>query len=113
MHHLTRHEDLMTITVTALENLGGRANEKAVCKWFWENYQADLRADEDLFFTWQQSVHRALDSLLEQGRVAYCTQSSEWLLLASKHATVAFFDVEPTDRSARRKEIALLYEHRA
>lgn len=53
----------------AVDDLGS-ANVVSVSRWIWENYEHDLRASGDLFYTWQYDIRWAAQVLRNTGVLA-------------------------------------------
>ena len=47
---------------------GGKARIIPLCKWIWEEHEAELRASE-LFYTWQYDVRWAAKRLRDRGEL--------------------------------------------
>lgn len=53
---MAEKEDLGQWILDALMDNKGRASIIDVCKYVWENYESELRASGDLFYTWQYDI---------------------------------------------------------
>lgn len=58
-----------------LNDLGGRATIVETCKHFWEKYETELRASDDLFYTWQYDIRWAATELRKTDRMIDASSS--------------------------------------
>ena len=67
-------EDLKDFVVEALRAHNKRASIVEICKYVWDNHEAELRSSGDLFYTWQYEIRwagyelRKTGTLLSAGR---------------------------------------------
>jgi hypothetical protein len=66
---VTTKLDLKVCVVEALRAHGGLAHPIDVAKFIWVNYQDELQATGDLFYTWQHEVQSAFDDLRREGKL--------------------------------------------
>lgn len=59
----------------ALEQLGGEGSVVDVCRVVWQRHEHELRAQGDLFFTWQYDIRWAAQQLRDEGRLQRATGS--------------------------------------
>jgi hypothetical protein len=59
--------DLGDWIVEALQAHGGGARLIDVCRFVWENYEDELRASGDLFYSWQYDIRWAATNLRHAG----------------------------------------------
>jgi hypothetical protein len=64
----TKH-NLVDWLFEALRAAEGRGRISELCKHVWENHEDDLRASEDLFYTWQYDIRWAAYQLRKQGKM--------------------------------------------
>lgn len=64
----TKH-DLVDWLYDALQAQGGRARIVGLCEHVWDNHEDDLRASDDLFFTWQYDIRWAALKLRKNGKM--------------------------------------------
>jgi hypothetical protein len=60
-------ERLAELIVEALKARGGEATVLDVHKYIWHNYESDLRAAGNIFYTWQYDTRRAAEILRNKG----------------------------------------------
>ncbi len=65
---LTRY-DLADILYKSLKALGGSATIVEVCKYVWNNFEAQLQSSGDLFYTWQYDIRWAATTLRKAKRM--------------------------------------------
>ncbi|MGI6600619.1 MAG: hypothetical protein ACOX3N_02115 [Dethiobacteria bacterium] len=53
---MANSEDLGKWIIEALRHCGGKASILDICKYVWSNYESELRASGDLFYTWQYRI---------------------------------------------------------
>ena len=61
-------KDLPSKVIEALRKKGGSATIVDVCKYIWDNYENELRASGDLFYTWQYDVRWAGQTLRDNNQ---------------------------------------------
>ncbi len=59
--------NLVDWVTKALEKHNGSASIAHICKYIWENYEQDLRASGELFYTWQYDMRWAGVQLRNSG----------------------------------------------
>jgi hypothetical protein len=75
-------EDLQEWLLEALREMGGSAPIIPICRWVWEHKEPELRASDDLFYTWQYDIRWAATKLRHAGRLkpASLSPSGVWEL---------------------------------
>jgi hypothetical protein len=58
--------DLERWIIEALTALGGSATIVEICERVWRDHETDLRASDDLFYTWQYDIRWAAQRLRDQ-----------------------------------------------
>lgn len=53
----------------ALRALGGRGRIPDICKQVWESHEYELRASNELFYTWQYDIRWAAHELRKSGEM--------------------------------------------
>lgn len=66
---MASREDLKGWVVEALAAHGGEATLLQVAHYLWANYQDELWASDDLFYTWQYDMRWAATKLRQEGRM--------------------------------------------
>ncbi len=72
--------DLVPWLVEALTARGGSAVPLDVTKEVWRRHEEDLRAADDLFFTWQYDLRWAATKLRQEGVLAPNKRGEPWSL---------------------------------
>lgn len=67
---MASREDLEEWVCEALEHHGGEAALLEVSKYVWAKHENDLRASDNLFYTWQYDLRWAATKLRQKGRLA-------------------------------------------
>jgi hypothetical protein len=67
---MATRDDLQDWIIEALTHLGRPASVVDVCKIVWQRHEHDLRASEDLFYTWQYDIRWAAQKLRDSGKMA-------------------------------------------
>jgi hypothetical protein len=67
---MTRNE-LPDLVFSALKALGGKAPLARVAQYIWDNYETELRASGDLFYTWQYDMRWAAQKLRDAKKIQY------------------------------------------
>lgn len=63
-------EDLKLWVIQALKEMqGGAGSVVDICRYIWENHEADLRSSGDLFYTWQYDVRWAGQKLRDEHKL--------------------------------------------
>ena len=75
----TKH-DLIDWLYEALQASGGKGRIVDLCKYVWKNYETDLRASGDLFYTWQYDIRWAAYQLRKAGKLKSATDSPKGIL---------------------------------
>ncbi len=58
-----KRENLKTLIVEALNELGGTGYVKDIGKFIWDNYEDDIKSSDDILYTWQYDVRWAAQKL--------------------------------------------------
>lgn len=76
-------EDLSKWIIEALRHYGGKATILNICKYVWSNYETELRASGDLFYTWQYRIRWEGTKLRKAGtlRSTETSKKGVWKLL--------------------------------
>lgn len=76
-------EELQEWVLQALKESGGSASILVVAKHIWKHREHELRASEDLFYTWQYDMRWACTKLRNAGIVRDATISprGQWELI--------------------------------
>ncbi len=74
--------DLAGWLVEALQSSGGQGSIVDLCKHVWKNHEDDLRASDDLFYTWQYDIRWAATELRKSGEIkpAHLSPTGIWEL---------------------------------
>ena len=64
---MKKREILKDWVVEALKAHSGRAKIFDVCKYIWENHEAEIKQSEELLYTWQYDVRWAAQQLRDSG----------------------------------------------
>jgi len=64
---------LQSWVLEALQQLNGQGTVVEVSKVVWQLHESDLRASEDLFYTWQYDIRWAAQQLRNDGRLRRAT----------------------------------------
>lgn len=83
---MATRDDLQYWVIKALESLGGSGTIVQVAKYLWENYNSELQASDDLFYTWQYDMRWAATKLRNNNTIlpAEVSEKGEWRLNKSK-----------------------------
>lgn len=83
---MATRDDLQYWVIKALESLGGSGSIVQVAKYLWENYNSELQASGDLFYTWQYDMRWAATKLRNNNTIlpAEVSEKGEWRLNKSK-----------------------------
>lgn len=75
-------DDLSAWIVEALREAGGRAQLIDVARYIWEEYEDELRASGDLFYTWQYDMRWQAQKLRNEGVLLPDSKTSQgtWAL---------------------------------
>jgi hypothetical protein len=71
-------EDLKPIILAALGSVGNKERIARIAKFVWDNYQTDLKASGDFFYTWQYDLRWAGDQLVKEGRLDKTSHRGMW-----------------------------------
>ena len=71
-------EDLKPIILDALHSAGHKEPIAKVAKYIWDNYEADLRASGDFFYTWQYDMRWASNGLVKEGSLDKTSHRGLW-----------------------------------
>ena len=71
-------EDLKPIILEALSSPGKRETIAKIAKFVWDNYEKDLRASGDFFYTWQYDLRWAGDGLVKEGKLDKTSHRGMW-----------------------------------
>jgi hypothetical protein len=71
---------LKTWVLEALEALGGSGKVVDISRHIWENHEADLKAEGDLFYTWQYAMRWAAQTLQHEGKLSKGGKDRTWFL---------------------------------
>ena len=66
--------------VPALRNLGGSGRVVEVAKQIWKDHESDLRAADDLFYTWQYDMRWAAQELQQEGKLSKGGKDRTWFV---------------------------------
>jgi hypothetical protein len=71
-------EDLKPIILTALGSAGKKEKIAKIAKFVWDNYETDLKASGDFFYTWQYELRWAGDQLVKEGLLDKTSHRGMW-----------------------------------
>lgn len=76
-------DDLKPLIIKALKNFGGKARVLQVCKYIWDNHEAEIKASGDLLYKWQYDVRWAAQELRDEGimKPVHGSRSQPWELV--------------------------------
>ena len=77
----------MRWTEEALEELGGSGSPLQVSQVIWRRHEHDLRAAENLFYTWQYDLRWAAKRLRDAGRLEPARPGRPWTLVDNRSTT--------------------------
>jgi hypothetical protein len=61
--------DLQEYILEYLRTHGGKTRIVPLCRWIWDQHEAELRGSGDLFYTWQYDVRWAAKRLRDRGKM--------------------------------------------
>jgi hypothetical protein len=67
--------DLKQLVLDAITASGGSASIVDVAKHIWQDHEAELKASDDLFYTWQYDMRWAATRLRDEGKLANADRS--------------------------------------
>ena len=53
---MAKRADLIDWLLEALTFLGGKSQIVPVCRYVWDNHEAELRNPDEIFYTWQYDI---------------------------------------------------------
>lgn len=77
---MTTKSDLKHWVLAALRNLGGSGRVVEVAKQIWKDHESDLRAADDLFYTWQYDMRWAAQELQQEGKLSKGGKDRTWFV---------------------------------
>lgn len=75
-------EDLKPLIIKALTSFGGKGRVLQVCKYIWDNHEAEIKSSGDLLYKWQYDVRWAAQELRDAGvlKPMHGSRSKPWEL---------------------------------
>ncbi len=66
--------------IEALGELGGKGSVVQVAEHIWKHHENDLRAQGDLFYTWQYAMRWAAQVAQHEGKLSKAGKNRTWFL---------------------------------